>query len=237
MTLTEAHRMFKIYLDKLASESYAEVSSLEIDIFLQNASDEFAKTRYGKNNVYRAGFEEIQKRTDDLRTLVVTRFPELTEVPYEDNTYRISTSTLFSDEEKQVSVDEVYWFYLKSRALVNDINCGLKYKECKQIQQDDLNKVLKDPFNKPTKDRVILYFESGDIFVKCAETNTIDNFKLTFLKQPARVNVDITRGPIVEFDLPEHTHEEIVKMAVKDAIEVLESPRGNTYQNNLNTIE
>lgn len=237
MKIVEAHKLFDILLDKVASDSYAEVTPYEKDVFINLAIVEFVKTRYGKNNLYQAGFEEIQKRTDDLRSLVKNAFPEITAVPYENNTYRVHTNMLYLDEDKNTLNEDTYWFYLKGRALVNDSECGLKYKECKQVQQDDLNRVLKDPFNKPTKNRVILYFEDNDIFVKCADNNTIDNFKLTFLKQPAKVNVGTYGGQIVEFDLPEHTHEEIIKMSVKNAIEVIESPRGATYVNNLNTIE
>ena len=238
MTIVEAHRMFDIYLDKISSEAYPEVSSLEKDIFLRNATNKFVKTRYGKNNIYQAGFEEIQKRTDDLRTLVVTGFPEVSEYSYADNTYVIDLTKIYTDDEDK-TIDtlssDLYWFFLKGEALRIDPTCGSNYIECKLVQQDDLIRTLKDPFNSPSKYRAIMYFEGGNIFVKCAKDNTISNFKLTFLKQPAQVNVGTYGGQVVEFDLPDHTHEEVVKLAVQEAIETIESQRIQTF--NTNTIE
>lgn len=240
MTLREIHKQFDIYLDKIASESYPEILPTEKDVFINNAIDSLVKTRYGKNNIYKVGFEEIQKRTDELDSLVKTKFPLLSEVVYEDNTYKAHVNTLYDDIDKLNLFTDRYWFYLKSFALVNSETCGNRYVECKLIQQDDLSRVLKDPFNKPTKDKVLIYFEDDGILIKCAENNTVENFKLTFLKQPAKVFVDTsdtTGNSDIQCDLPESLHVDIVKLAVKEALEVLEIPRQQTYQNNLNNLE
>lgn len=240
MTLRDAHKQFDIYLDKISSEVYPEVSSSEKDVFINNAIDSLVKTRYGKNNIYKVGFEEIQKRTDELDSLVKTKFPTLTLVPYEENTYKADVYSLYDDSDKTILSTDKYWFYLKSSAYVNDDNCGSRFVECKLVQQDDLSRVIKDPFNKPSKDRVIIYFEDDGIFIKSYDEGTIDNFKLTFLKQPVKVSVDVTDptgNSDIEFDLPESLHVDIVKLAVKEALEVLESPRQQTYNNNINNLE
>jgi len=51
------------------------------------------------------------------------------------------------------------------------------------------------------------------------------------------VNVGTYGQPVVEFDLPEHTHKEVVQLAVSIAVENIESQRINTIQQQLTTIE
>ena len=48
-----------------------KVSSDTLFAFLNEALDKFVKTRYSGINYKREGFEQSQKRIDDLRTLVV----------------------------------------------------------------------------------------------------------------------------------------------------------------------
>lgn len=70
MTVQEFHREFKIASDKVDSLQYAEFTLSERIYFLNEAILRIVKQKYSKNNVYQAGFEEIQKRTDDLKALV-----------------------------------------------------------------------------------------------------------------------------------------------------------------------
>lgn len=240
MTIRDAHRLFDIILDKVDSNLYPEITSAEKDEFINNAIESFVKTRYNKNNIYQAGFEEIQKRTEDLRTLVKTGFPELSEIAYSRNTYKADVDSIFTNFEKTELFNDTYWFYLKSSAYITNDPCGELISETKLVQQDDLNRVLKDPFNKPNKNRVIIYFEDGSIFITVDDTSVLDNFKITFLKKPNTVSVnlaDSSENSDIQFDLPEHTHREIIKLAVKEAIEAIESPRVQTYLNTLQTIE
>ena len=58
-------------VDKINSLQADMLLPQEIDIELNKTQDRFINTRYGKNNKYGKGFEESQKRIDDLRTLVV----------------------------------------------------------------------------------------------------------------------------------------------------------------------
>jgi hypothetical protein len=71
MTLYEAHRNFDILLDKSSGESsYPSFLPEEKDFFLNTYIERFIKTRYSGLNVHKDGFQQSQKRTDDLRTMV-----------------------------------------------------------------------------------------------------------------------------------------------------------------------
>ena len=70
MNVTEMHIAVQQGVDKINSLQADSLLSQEIDIELNKSVFKFINTKYGKNNKYRTGFEESQKRIDDLRTLV-----------------------------------------------------------------------------------------------------------------------------------------------------------------------
>lgn len=225
MTIDEAHIEVEITVDKRSTSQAPELPPEVIDYFLNEATARYTKLRYGKNNLYKAGFEEIQKRTDDLKTLVKTEDINVSLVSTEENTYSVDLD----------STTNQYWFFIRGRANVNNDRCGTKTKRVKLIQQDDLNKVLIDPFNKPIYDRPVIYFEDGDVYVVTDGTFTVESFKLTYLKEPQKV--DSLSNPQVQWDMPEHTHKEIVQLACDIIIENIESQRINTIKSQLQTVE
>jgi hypothetical protein len=70
MNVTEMHIAVQQGVDKINSLQADSLLSEEIDIELNKNVFRFINTKYGRNNLYRKGFEESQKRIDDLRTLV-----------------------------------------------------------------------------------------------------------------------------------------------------------------------
>jgi hypothetical protein len=70
MIVSEMHIAFKLGLDKTESLQYPSFLPEEIDFWLNQAIRKFVKTRYSGFNVKHEGFEQSQKRIDDLRTLV-----------------------------------------------------------------------------------------------------------------------------------------------------------------------
>ena len=240
MTAQEMHNEFKITLDKVDSQAYPEFLDGEIDFYLNEAQDRFIKTRYGRNNLYTAGFEEIQKRTDDLKNLVKTRFCEITTVTgYQDigdNVYRADLDTLFVDEDQQTQSADVYMLYLKAsaRSCIPGGNpdgtdcCG--WHKVTLVQQDDLSSVPSDPFNRPKTDKPVIFFEDGDIFVWIGNGAVIDNFFVTFIKRPLQINLGTYGGSVQNSELSEYTHKEIVQMAVRIALENIESPRQQSQE-------
>jgi len=70
MTASEMHVAFKLGLDKTNSLSYPSFLPEEIDFWLNQGVRKFVKTRYSGINAKREGFEQSQKRIDDLRKLV-----------------------------------------------------------------------------------------------------------------------------------------------------------------------
>ena len=65
-------------------------------------------------------------------------------------------------------------------------------------------------------------------------TYTITKAYLRFLKRPAVVTITT---PAVSCDLAEHTHDEVVGLAVQMALENIEQPRLDSYSQLVNTME
>ena len=70
MTLKELHRIWDIELDKLNVSSYPSFLPEEKDYWINASTQRFIKTRYSGLNAHRAGFQQNQKRSDDLRTVI-----------------------------------------------------------------------------------------------------------------------------------------------------------------------
>ncbi len=234
MTIQEMHIEFKERLDKSASSSFPELLVEQVDLLLNNAIEKFVKTRYGRNNIYNSGFEEIQKRTEDLKTLVVTNYPQLTTVTTEVNTIKSSLTTLFSDEALTTPSTEKYWFFLNGRARTVKFGCLSQYHLIRLYDHDDITNVLTNPFKKPAFDEIVGYFERGDLYLVTDGSFTIDKVKITYVKQPAKVKYGaLYPSPTanVNCDLSEHTHTEIVDLAVLITLENLESLRTQSFAN------
>lgn len=212
-------REFKIFLDKVDSQSLPDFTPGEIYLMLNEAQARIVKTRYGLNNIYKAGFEAIQKRTDDLSNLVVTKFAAVTPVTTETDTFRVDLDSLFENEAQTTVSTAKYMFYIRGRARHTHPACGSEYIATKLFQQDDIEEARVDPFNKPTLLEAISYFESGDLFIITDGTYTVDKFKLTFLRKPADISAT------QDCELKEHMHKEIVQLAVEIALENIESQR------------
>jgi hypothetical protein len=295
MSIRNGHINFKLFLDKIDSEAYPEISPEEIDVFINESIKRFVKSRYGRTNIYRQGFEEIQKRTEDLKALVRTKKALITNSEYQQIGERIFRADLsqLTNLDDTSTIDE-YQFYLKSMVHITYGTCD-KWDEAELIQHDVFTRVRKDPFNKPDVSNALIFFEGNAIHIWTAPNCTIDGFVVTFIKrhvdvklgvlfngnttattniitnvsnlQNARIFVNdpisgpgIPEGSIivakgneggnlntvtisnnitttvvgatfdtsVEFELSEHTHEEIVQMAVTIALENIESRRVQT---------
>lgn len=240
MTIQEMHIEYKERLDKSSSSSFPELLVEHQDLFLNNAIQNFVKLRYGRNNIYKAGVEEIQKRTDDLRTLVVTNYPQITTVTTETNTVKASLTTLYSDEALTTLTTDKYWFFLNGRSRTVKFGCLSQYHSIRIYNHDDINSILKNPFKKPRFDEIVGYFEKGDLYLVTDGTFTIDKAKITYIKKPAVVKYGSlypTPSANVDCDLPEHTHTEIINLAVLLTLENLESIRTQGFLNIKATTE
>jgi hypothetical protein len=113
MNVTQMHLAIQQGVDKINSLQADMLLSEEIDIELNKSQIRFINTKYGKNNKYREGFEQSQKRIDDIRTLVREFEAPVTFKEQYSSEYWIDTFRLPTD----------YMYLVNQRSLVWTNNC------------------------------------------------------------------------------------------------------------------
>lgn len=106
----------------------------------------------------------------------------------------------------------------------DDENYPTKKVPMKYVQHDDIHAILYDPFN-TTKHKYPKYTIQENFIDVYSDNSFIPIFvELTYIRHPRRMNS--IQG--VGCELPEHTHQEIVEMAIQSILEEIESPRYQT---------
>lgn len=238
MLIEEFHLRVKILVDKIDSSYYEEILPEEIDEIANDAYLRLVKRIYNKNNLYKRGFEESQKRTDDLKNLVKTYYTSFSLVNYfgnDENVYRLEIEDLFLDKELTSSVSEEYLFFIKAISSRCSNDC-CQISSVKQVQQDDLTTLINDPFNNPSKSKPVLFTEQGTLYLWTGKY-TIESFLVTFLKKPKKVNLGAYGLPKQEFEVSSHLVDEVAIDTSQMIIELIESKRVQTNPQNQNFKE
>ena len=230
MDVGEMHYEFKLKLNKVDSLDYTNFLVPEIDWYLNESQHIFIKTRYSGNNSRAAGFEQSQKRIDDLRNIVV-RDTILATIP---------TSSDPSVYEAVLPSTGLERYLFSLRIIANGFKSTCEGKlNCILTQHDDLNDTLKNPFYAPSfewREVPIVFGTSGGgasdankVFVYTDGSFSITSLNIDYLRHPARIAypsgiaggqymLPDSSGTVISIDqnceLAEHTHKEIVDLAV-----------------------
>jgi hypothetical protein len=153
MNVQEAHIAFRVLLDKGGSLAYPDFDDEEIDLFINKATMRVIKSKLtGKstNPLRKDSVEETEKRINDLRLL--TEDARITPLVHDFNKNKPHGNFIPMPDHFLYLLDEV--------VNIRDIDCnGLvtTYEdvEIKKTTHDKYNKMIKDPFNKPTLLRVL----------------------------------------------------------------------------------
>lgn len=221
MTVQEMHQAVDQGLQKVASSVYDYFLPEEVDFWLNRAQERYIKHRLSiVSDPKRLGFSKIQKRVDDLR-MVIT-------VDYTD------TVTADADAEYMdfdLPVD--YMFLINARITFHTNNCRddvstadrLVTRDLRIVEQGNIYAQQENPFAKSQKsapsgfvfDDEVRVMQDGEKFI--LKTLSID-----YVRTPVQINLSSS----VDCELAEHTHQEIVDLAVKNIVEAIESPRYQT---------
>lgn len=218
MTIAEMHLNLGIVVDKLDTASYPDLPYEIKDWALNESQERFIKSRCDRNNLYRKGFQEIQRRTDDLNNIT----KEIVIVPtlVRSKVYKVNLSGTLTDGNK-------YMFYLDDgEAEVAKTGCAATYVEVTEIPTHQVKEVLRDPFNKPDILNPIIEFKDGGIYIHTDGSFTVSRFRMSYIKRPAQMSL----ADEIDCELAEHTHNEIVNLAGSILLEEVESGRLNQFE-------
>jgi hypothetical protein len=221
MTISEFHLEFKVGLDKVVSLNSPSFLPEEIDVLLNNSIEKFISQRMYGMNPRREGFEETQKRWDDLITLVNQQ---------NYNTFFSSPFTKPNGQTVAFPVD--YWHTIEEDATISFTDCNgqtqTKSVPVIPVTHDRYNKIIRDPFHKPNENKVVRLGIGGSPELIVGTGVTLSNYFLRYVRKPDKVQFGSTYAvptADVQCNLPEHTHKEIVAMAVQEALGNIESQR------------
>ena len=110
MQIGEMHNHLRLELNKINSNLYDDFLPEEIDAFLNQQMFSFIKQRYNPtSNIKKRGFEETQKRIDDLRKCLVT--------DYELRLYRKNDDVVYTP------LPSDYMFHTSSKSYIYYNSC------------------------------------------------------------------------------------------------------------------
>ena len=239
MDIQKMHLAVQQGVDKINSFQADTLLPQEIDLELNKAIGKFVNLKYGKNNLYNKGFEESQKRIDDLRSIVkeVSGIQPTYEGGYTNRinlytfelpeNYRfalaINLQVLTKSDCTPLEYDEIQGSF---NSQVTNGSLIRTFATAKFTQLDDLGTLLMDPFNTTTKAKPLYTISGNLIEVYTNDIFIIEDAKIKYLKNPAVVS--LSSGNSCE--LADHTHQEIVDMAISSILEGIGDPRYRTHQ-------
>ena len=209
MTISEMHTAFKLELDKTNSLQYPSFTSIEIDYWLNKAIKEFVKTRYSGVNYKKEGFEQTQKRIDDLRTLVreVTVPCTTTGAIKSIGTTTVISYVLTSGFSNTVFTAAPYWLSLGEEVKLTLSNPTATIRTgVTEITSDDYSAEIDNPYSsyilhyrnaKPLR----LFYNNTIEFISDG-TYVVTEAYVRYVKQPVAVNYTATIGVVSGNILP-----------------------------------
>lgn len=207
-------------LQRVAANAYDYLLDAEKDHWLNRAQDRFIKDRaFISGDVKRIGFEGNQKRLDDIRTLVSLNYVD---------TFPPTTVAEF----RQVDLPADYLYLVNIRADIRKDNCGNVTTASPQAQvpvrvvdNAEVYFMQQNPFAKSQLNSPLCIIAENDIQVyQDAESYILEGISADYIRIPESINLALSQ----DCELAEHTHQEIVDIAVKNILEAIESPRYQT---------
>lgn len=225
---------FKIQANLIDSDF--EVHSDDIFYFLNQAQEVFVKSRFSGNNELGSGFGQGIEVTEDIRPLFKAN-TALT--PYHVST--IVTPDNIAVDRANIPSDYMFGISLLANITYTEDASGIEVNtvpdpDVRQVvggtanatksvrvvpvQSDDLYSLLEDPFNKPSLSRVLVDLNET-YFDFYTETRAfISSAVLNYIKEPLEIKfIADGDGNNQDSELPTHTHDDIVTLAVKMFLE------------------
>jgi hypothetical protein len=183
----------------------------EKDIFINLAINEYVKNKHKQ-------FELNEKVREDLLTLV-------------SPTYTVVTTDV-------IDLDVVPSFLFVLRVEIDVVStCGpLRGIPVTPMQQDDFSESQRDPFNKATdkQPQYLQNVQGGARTLQVYSDNQPTEIRMIYLQQAVEVDINTN----TDCNLPDHTHEEVVNLAVRKMLGTIEGFQNyQVQQNEINNQE
>lgn len=172
MTNPEFSIEFDILYNNISSNKAPGLNEYEKSVFLTKAQEQIVTELYsGRNTTYNS-FEETEELRRYLSSLIVTTGCPLYSEEDKDLIKITNNSMLFSIPENVLF-------------LVKEVIVSSNYSEIDvyPVSQDELSKILKNPFRGPSNDRA-LRLDVGTNIVEVIYPSIISTYKVRYIRKP-----------------------------------------------------
>ena len=241
MRYIDLQEAFELEIAQLDSNLTKPTTS-DIEYWLTAGLIKFIKTRYSGINFKAQGFEQTQKRIDDLRTLIKNK-------KYTEGSINKSDRNSYS-----VELPEDYVLLLGDTAGIqpsdeypnecwekDDLGAYIvKYTDTLESTIETLDRQLSNSLSehklKYCQARPLKLIQDNNVILYTDGKYKVSEYEITYLAKPSEINSsNITNTEYT--DLPEHTHMEIVKMAIQIYLATKPMQHYNAYSNEIASME
>lgn len=171
MTNPEFSIEFDILYNNISSNKAPGLNEYEKSVFLTKAQEQIVTELYSGRNTTYSSFEETEELRRYLSSLIVTMGCP----PYsgEDKEFiRITNNSMLFDIPEDV-------LFLVKEVVVSSNN---EIDVC-PVSQDELSKILKNPFRGPSNSRA-LRLDIGTNIIEIIYPNNISSYKVRYIRKP-----------------------------------------------------
>lgn len=207
----------------------------DTEYWLEAGLDKFIKTRYSGLNFKRIGFEQDQKRIDDLRTLIVEKAYQFTVYP-EEYAVELPADYMLTLGETAVIFSSVDPCWPKApNGQPRTKRTDVLEATVENIDRQRQNTLSEHRLHARSA-RPLRLYRGNSIYLYTDGNYSIKNYVLTYMRTPKKIS--LTSAPFDEYtDMPASTHQEIIKLAAELYLENQANPRYQSYMNEVNTME
>jgi len=210
-------------IDAMVSLGSPGYTPLEISSIATLAQEELIiRTYESSSNRLKEGFEETEKRIQDLGELVVPQiFTIFTPSTFYNNGFEvILPNTLITNGPTDFT--DVYWLPIYEEVESDQLDCSILNNTTiytkpyvYEINHAELKRTLRNPFRKPTKDKVLRIRIEGRKHVLITDgTYNIQRYFLSYIKKPTPIDLTTNLTNQVS-QLSDIKHRELLDSTIK----------------------
>ena len=227
MTSVEMHIGFRVKFNQVNANKNKAFLSQEIDLFLNDQMDKFVELRTDREGNYKnEGFEESQRRLDEIRTVIKENSTNAALTP--PGTLVLSSF----DKGKKITLP-VDYKKLVFDGCDTDAPCNFKYSyvQNRLTSNQLIGHVLHDKYHTSHPDSPVSQIVNSELRVY--ENNfTVTHIYITYVYDYPRIVYNVQ-----DCVLPKDTHREIVDMAVSKVNAILRTGNYEAYVNEISKNE
>lgn len=223
MTVREMQIEFGIQMNQMTDALV--LHSKDILYWLNKAQEKFIIDQFSGKVRNSAGFETSQEITDNLRSLVIPN----TELQLSG--YALNVLDSFNMDMVILPTDYLFMLNSRTKAWVNNPEIAFEIVQGKRgptdgpkrsrvlmnrfVQWVDVWKTLQDPFSTTKQSSPLCCISGNNILVYTDKTFIVDKVIIDYLRKAKELVIsNPSSSQTTTCELPEHTHKEIVELAV-----------------------